>query len=220
MMHTTSVAARVAGETVLLLPEKALYWPAQKMLIVADIHFGKAAAFRALGVPVPRGTTTENLTGLDALVDAHGAEHIVFLGDFLHARAAHASATQQAMLAWRERRSGLRLTLVRGNHDRHAGDPPAWLGARIVEEPWSLGPFACCHHPQHRAGQWVLAGHLHPTAVLYGGGRDALRMPCFVAEPGLLVLPAFGEFTGGHAVPAAPGRQRFAVGAGRVWALP
>jgi metallophosphoesterase superfamily enzyme len=66
----------------------------------------------------------------------------------------------------------------------------------------------------------VLAGHLHPTAVLYGGGRDALRMPCFVAEPGLLVLPAFGEFTGGHAVPAAPGRQRFAVGAGRVWALP
>lgn len=109
---------------------------------------------------------------------------------------------------------------MRGNHDRHAGDPPAWLGARIVDEPWSQGPFACCHHPQHRAGQWVLAGHLHPTAVLYGGGRDALRMPCFVAEPGLLVLPAFGEFTGGHAVPAAPGRQRFAVGAGRVWALP
>ena len=50
------LSVRIAGETMLLLPEKALYWPAQHMLVIADIHFGKAAAFRALGVPVPRGT--------------------------------------------------------------------------------------------------------------------------------------------------------------------
>jgi DNA ligase-associated metallophosphoesterase len=204
MMHTTSVAARVAGETVLLLPEKALYWPAQKMLIVADIHFGKAAAFRALGVPVPRGTTTENLTGLDALVDAHGAEHIVFLGDFLHARAAHASATQQAMLAWRERRSGLRLTLVRGNHDRHAGDPAAQLGIALVDEPYEIGPFAFCHHPDIDTPGYALAGHIHPVYVL-ATRFDALRLPCFVVGSERMILPSFGSFTGGHAIRPEPG---------------
>ena len=54
---------QVAGESLLLLPEKAIYWPRERMLIIADIHFGKAAAFRSLGVPVPRGTTSENLAG-------------------------------------------------------------------------------------------------------------------------------------------------------------
>ena len=204
MMHTTSVAARVAGETVLLLPEKALYWPAEKMLIVADIHFGKAAAFRALGVPVPRGTTTENLTGLDALVDAHGAQHIVFLGDFLHARAAHASATQQAMLAWRVRRSSLRLTLVRGNHDRHAGDPAAQLGIELVDEPHQVGPFAFCHHPDLDTPGYALAGHIHPVYVL-ATRFDALRLPCFVVGSERMILPSFGSFTGGHAIRPEPG---------------
>ncbi len=200
----SSVAVRVAGETVLLLPEKALYWPQENMLVIADIHFGKAAAFRALGVPVPRGTTTENLLGLDALVDAHGARHIVFLGDFLHARAAHASATQQAMLAWRERRRDLRLTLVRGNHDRHAGDPSSLLGIELVDEPHALGPFAFCHHPDLDTPGYALAGHIHPVYVL-ATRFDALRLPCFVVGQDRMILPSFGAFTGGHALRPEPG---------------
>ncbi len=200
---TRGLAVRIAGETMLLLPEKALYWPAERMLVIADIHFGKAAAFRALGVPVPRGTTTENLTGLEALVDAHGARRVVFLGDFLHARAAHASATQAAMLAWRDRRRDLELTLVRGNHDRHAGDPAAALGIALVDEPHALGPFAFCHHPDLEMGQddagYALAGHIHPVYVL-ATRFDALRLPCFVVGRERMILPSFGAFTGGHAV--------------------
>ena len=200
----SSLAVRVAGETLLLLPEKALFWPMEKMLIIADVHFGKAAAFRALGVPVPRGTTTENLAGLDALVDAHGARHIVFLGDFLHARAAHASATQQARLAWRERRRALRLTLVRGNHDRHAGDPAALLGIELVDEPHAFGPFAFCHHPDLATEGYALAGHIHPVYVL-ATRFDALRLPCFVVGQERMILPSFGAFTGGHAIRPEPG---------------
>jgi len=201
---SANVAIQVAGERILLLPEKALFWPAEKMLIVADIHFGKAAAFRALGVPVPRGTTTENLDGLDALVDAHGARHIVFLGDFLHARAAHASATQQAMLAWRDRRRDLELTLVRGNHDRHAGDPAAALGITLVDEPHMIGPFAFCHHPDLDTPGYALAGHIHPVYVL-ATRFDALRLPCFVVGSKRMILPSFGAFTGGHALRPEPG---------------
>jgi DNA ligase-associated metallophosphoesterase len=194
----------------LLLPEKAVFWPAQKMLIIADIHFGKAASFRALGIPVPRGTTTENLIGLDALIDAHGAEHVVFLGDFLHARAAHASSTQQAMLAWRERRRDLRLTLVRGNHDKHAGDPAAVLGIELVDEPHMVGPFAFCHHPDLDPGNgaYTLAGHVHPAWVL-ATRFDALRLPCFVVGTDRMILPSFGSFTGGHVVTRAPGDAIF-----------
>ena len=208
----------VAGESLLLLPEKAMYWPREKMLIIADIHFGKAAAFRALGVPVPRGTTSENLAGLDALVAAHGARQVVFLGDFLHARAAHASSTQLAMLAWRQRHPELALMLVRGNHDLHAGDPAAALGIALVDEPHAIGPFAFCHHPGVDAPGYGLAGHIHPVYVL-ATRFDALRLPCFVVGEQGLILPSFGAFTGGHAVKPGPGDRIYVTSGDAVHAV-
>ena len=189
----------VAGETVLLLAEKALYWPARKMLVVADIHFGKAASFRAQGVPVPRGTTSENLAALDALMAAHDIAHIMFLGDFLHARAAHATATLAAMLAWRLRHPALKLTLVRGNHDRHAGDPAASLAIEMVDEPYAMAPFSFCHHPDIATCGYALAGHIHPSYLL-ATRFDALRLPCFVVGSQRMVLPSFGAFTGGFLI--------------------
>jgi len=189
----------IAGETMLLLAEKAVVWPREKMLIIADIHFGKAASFRAAGVPVPRGTTSENLAALDALIAAHDIGHVMFLGDFLHARAAHASATVAAMLAWRLRHARLKLTLVRGNHDRHAGDPAASLLIDLVDEPFEMGPFAFCHHPDLATSAYALAGHIHPSYRL-STRFDSLRLPCFVVGATRMILPSFGSFTGGFLI--------------------
>ncbi|TXF96475.1 ligase-associated DNA damage response endonuclease PdeM [Massilia arenae] len=214
----SGVMVEVAGESLLLLPEKALYWPRERMLIIADIHFGKAAAFRALGVPVPRGTTSENLAGLDALVAAHDVRQVAFLGDFLHARAAHASSTQLAMLAWRGRHPGLALMLVRGNHDLHAGDPAEALGMALVDEPHAIGPFAFCHHPGVDAAGYGLAGHVHPVYVL-ATRFDALRLPCFVVGEQGLILPSFGAFTGGHAVKPGPGDHIYVTSGDAVHAV-
>lgn len=203
-----SVGIELAGERLLLLPQKAVLWPRERMLVIADIHFGKAAAFRSFGIPVPRGTTSDNLRALDDLVAATGAGHVLFLGDFLHARAAHAAGTQAAMLAWRQRRRALRLTLVRGNHDKHAGDPAAILGIDLVDEPWTVGPFAFCHHPDLDLPAYILAGHVHPAFVL-ATRFDALRLPCFVVGPRRMILPSFGAFTGAHTVRPEPGERLF-----------
>jgi DNA ligase-associated metallophosphoesterase len=189
----------IAGEAVVLLAKKALWWPREKMLVIADIHFGKAAAFRSLGIPVPSGTTTQNLDGLDELVREHGAEHILFLGDFLHARASHAASTQAALLAWRQRNPQLTLTLVRGNHDKHAGDPAAILKIAMVDEPHTVGALSFCHHPDIAAPGYVLAGHVHPAFML-ATRFDKLRLPCFVVGATRMILPSFGAFTGGHTI--------------------
>ena len=209
----------LAGEQLWLLASKAIYWPARKMLIIADIHFGKAAAFRALGVPVPRGTTTQNLLALDALLARYACEEIVFLGDFLHARAAHAAATVAAMLAWRARHRDVRLTVVRGNHDAHAGDPAAALGIRMVDEPHSVGKLSFCHHPDTVAPGYVLAGHVHPVYHLRADG-DGLRLPCFLLGPSHAILPAFGAFTGGHALRPAAGERVYVTADAAIFPLP
>ena len=180
------------------------------MLIVADIHFGKAAAFRASGIPVPSGTTQANLDLLDILIDRHDIRRIVFLGDFLHARAGRATATLAALGQWRRRRHALELILVRGNHDRHAGDPPPALEIAVVDEPWRIGPLALCHHPQSVEGAFALAGHLHPVYRLAAGG-DALRLPCFVVDEHWALLPAFGAFTGGYQIAPRPGQRIYLV---------
>ena len=210
----------LAGQAVELLHERALWWPAERRLFVADLHLGKAASFRALGQPVPGGTTQENLARLDGLIEQHRPRELVFLGDFLHAAQSRTAPLLAAVADWRARHAGIDCTLVRGNHDHRAGDPPESLRIEIVDEPHLLGPFAACHHPQSHPTHFVLAGHLHPSCRLHGPGRDSLRMPCFVREAGRMVLPAFGEFTGGWRVEPAPGRVFYGVAGAAVWPLP
>lgn len=214
-----ALPVELAGERVLLLPQKALYWPRENMLVIADIHFGKAASFRALGVPVPGGTTRANLDLLDELVALHGARHLLFLGDFLHAKAAHAEATVAAMHAWRMSHPALKLTVVRGNHDLHAGDPPARLAIDMVDEPHPHNPFAFCHHPDLLAPGYLMAGHVHPVYRLRAGW-ESLRLPCFLAGEGRIVLPAFGAFTGGHAIVPSPGERLFVTSGESVVEVP
>ncbi len=209
-----------AGVELHLLPERAVWWPQSRTLFMADLHFGKAATYRALGQPVPGGTTQENLDRLSALMVKHSPQQLVFLGDFLHAAAARTAGVMAALDQWRERHAAVEMTLVRGNHDSRAGDPPASLQIEVVNEPYLLGPFALCHHPQLHATHFVLAGHVHPVCRLAGRGRDSLRMPCFMAAAGQAVLPAFGEFTGGWMVGAEVGRRLYPVGGDVVWCLP
>ena len=189
------------------------------MLIVADIHFGKAAAFRAQGVPVPRGTTTQNLDALDQLIALHGVQHILFLGDFLHARASHADATLTVLRNWRKRNPALILTLVRGNHDTHAGDPPSDLNINLTDEPHELGGFSFCHHPHVRARGYVLAGHLHPVYRLTVAG-DSVRLPCFVFGDSVGMLPSFGAFTGGFAISPQQGERIIVAADDAVFEVP
>ena len=221
----SAVAASVckvqwAGVALHLLPERAVWWPQGRTLFIADLHMGKAASYRALGQPVPGGTTQENLDRLSALVKKYLPQQVIFLGDFLHAAAARTASVMAALAQWRQQHAAVAMTLVRGNHDSRAGDPPVSLRIEVVDEPYLHGPFALCHHPQLHATHFVLAGHVHPVCRLSGRGRDSLRMPCFVAEAGRAVLPAFGEFTGGWMVGTAVGRRLYPVGGDVVWRLP
>jgi len=200
-----------------LLAEKAIYWPAQQALLIADIHFGKAAAYRRLGQPVPRGTTQANLARLDSLLARYPSRRLIFLGDFLHAPESRTPATLMQLHAWRQRHPQLELTLIRGNHDQRAGAPPATLDITVVPEPLLLGPFALQHEPNPHPTHYVLAGHWHPAFRLYGRGWQSLRLPCFCIGERLGVLPAFGAFTGMLEASAKAGQKIYVVGDNCVW---
>lgn len=186
-----------------MLPGRAAYWPRTATLLIADAHLGKAAAFRQAGIPVPQGTTEENLSRLSALVRDCGASRIVFLGDLVHDTAARHAASD-AFVRWREQHRDLEVVLVRGNHDRRAGDPPREWNVITVAEPLVESGLALCHAPREVAGCYAISGHLHPGVRLSGRGRDSVRLPCFWFTPTYAVLPAFGAFTGLAEIRPAP----------------
>lgn len=207
------------GVPLWLLPQRAAFDPIEHCLIVADAHLGKAASFRALGVPVPEAATTETLGRLSALLSATAARRLVFLGDLLHAARGRTAATLDALAGWRRAHAALAVTLVRGNHDAGAGDPPADLGFAVVDAPLRLGPWALVHEPEPVAGAYAIAGHVHPCVVLDGRARDRLRLPCFHFGPALGVLPAFGAFTGMHALARGVHDRVWAIAGDRVVAV-
>lgn len=211
------LTVQLAGAELWLLADKAIYYPEYRALLIADVHFGKAAAYRKLGQPVPHGTTQNNLQRLDALLETYACERLIFLGDFLHAPESRAAATLQAISQWRARHTNLEITLIRGNHDKRAGDPPAALEIVTVPEPLLLGPFALQHEPDPHPTHHVLAGHVHPVYRLQGRGRQSLRLACFYLNKKVSLLPAFGAFTGGFNIEPIQDSKIYVVGDGAVW---
>lgn len=206
----THVQTTIAGEDVRLLPERALFWPRRKTLFIADIHIGKAAAFRAAGSPVPVGSTTYDLQRLSRCISATSATRLVVLGDFYHARAGQAPATMEAVRSWRALHPDLHVEIIRGNHDRRSDPSPSVLQFTELNEGALDLPFVLAHHPVPSPNGHVLAGHIHPGAHLRGG-PERMKLPCFHIGRHVTVLPAFGSFTGLAAIETTAGDEVYVV---------
>ena len=199
------------GEQLICLPEHALFWPRERTLFVADVHLGKAASFRAAGVPVPSGHSSFDLDSLSQLLTAHQATRFVILGDLVHAETSYTEMLDRKFRTFRSRHGAVEMVLVRGNHDRNAGEAPDEWGLDAVAEPYALSPFQCCHEPDAAQGDgFELAGHLHPALRLQTA-REGITLPCFWQHAHGLVLPAFGSLTGKFTVRLKPGESAVVV---------
>lgn len=217
---TAHCAVHFGGEPLWLLPQRAAFLARHATLLVADLHLGKSAAFRAGGLAVPGGADAGSLARLSALIDALAARRVIFLGDFFHSRHAQNAATLAELSVWRNRHVDLTVDLVLGNHDLHAGVPPTQCAIGIHTPCMRLDALTLCHHPIATPGGHVIAGHLHPALTIRGPARDRVRLPCFVLRAGLCILPSFGEFTGAADFDPAPADRLYVVAQERVFALP
>jgi uncharacterized protein len=199
------------GQSFVLFPERAAFWHEQSALLIADPHWGKAATFRAGGIPVPSGTTTDAVKRLSSLVERTNAGRIFFLGDLLHAESGRSRSMFASLSQWRSANADIDVVLVRGNHDKRAGDPPGELGFSCVDAPYVIGPFVLAHYPLPSEAGYVIGGHVHPGVRLYGSGRQRERLPCFVFSPQVGILPAFGDFTGLGDVEPGDGVRVYAI---------
>ena len=201
----------VAGEELELLPERAVYWAKRGTLFLADTHWGKAATLRANAIAVPAGGTADDLARLTRAVEKTDCRRIVLLGDALHARAGRVQRTFQALADWRARLPHLDFLLVRGNHDKGAGDPPDELRIQCTNAPVIEEPFVFLHQPRETVLGYALGGHLHPAVKIYGAGRQSATLPCFWFTRQVATLPAFSSFCGRFVISPEPSDRVYAI---------
>ena len=199
------------GQHLLLLPERALYWKQSKMLVVADLHFGKAQVFRAGGIPIPIGTTADNIDRLSSLFERFRPKELLVLGDLMHGWIDGSGAFNATVDKWRRRWSDIRLSLVTGNHDLRAGQPPAIFRLDRVVSQHVVKPFVFSHKPKPKSDEYAIAGHLHPAVSVSGKAFQKETLPCFCFGAKRALLPAFGGFTGSHVIRPRPQERVFVI---------
>lgn len=186
----------LAGNPLELLPQRAVWWPAARSLVVADVHLGKDQVFRRAGIAIPSSVLEAELAALDGLLQKRPADRLIVLGDWVHAPPTDGEAWPAAISAWRARHAQLAIELVLGNHDR---DLPPWLSEWRMEGhqgPIKINGLELDHEVGYEPPVAGMSGHLHPVAWLRSG-RERLRLPAFARSGDHLILPAFGRFTGG-----------------------
>lgn len=203
------------GTELELLPQRALWQRDQGVLLVADLHLGKAESFQASGIPLPSDGDLGNLNQLLDLSGQLKPTRVVVLGDLIHSRVGLTAELRDKIRALPDL-LGCPLELIGGNHDQGS-----WLQDLQAGPPRRSGSLWLSHEPCTPSQGELLnvAGHIHPVAVL-GHGADRLRLPCFALHRAhrQLLLPAFGSLTGGYAVSSE--HQRWVIADARVLALP
>jgi DNA ligase-associated metallophosphoesterase len=170
-----------------------LFWPEERLLAVADLHFEKGSSFATRGMLLPPYDTAATLARLGALVSRYAPRTVIALGDSFHDGGGPARLSTEDKATLAELQRGRDWIWIAGNHDPDPSSEVAGSYAQYV----SVGALTFRHEPTGAAGE--VAGHLHPSARIAWRGRSLVRR-CFAADPHHVVMPAFGAYTGGLSI--------------------
>ncbi|MBL8646896.1 MAG: ligase-associated DNA damage response endonuclease PdeM [Sphingosinicella sp.] len=181
-----------AGHEMVPLPAGALWWPARRALLVADLHFEKASWFARFGQMLPPYDSLQTLSDLDALITATGAQTLWCLGDSFHDADGPGRLGDKALGLLTTLQSRVDWIWITGNHDLKAD------GLGHVRPEVEVDGIVLRHEAEAGSPLPEISGHFHPKIRVQGRGRMVSRR-CFVMSEHKLILPAFGALTGGLA---------------------
>jgi DNA ligase-associated metallophosphoesterase len=182
----------LAGATLAARASGALWWPAERLLCVADLHLCKSERLaRRGGALLPPYETAETLDRLAAEVALLAPARVVCLGDSFDDCAAGEALARADAERLTALIAGRDWVWIAGNHDPA---PPALHGRHLGE--LRLGPLVFRHAAAAAPEPGEVSGHYHPKLRLPLPVRAVTR-PCFLFDSRRLILPAFGAYTGG-----------------------
>ena len=206
------ITYQIQEQQLCLMPQKAIWWEAERMLLLADVHLGKVGHFRKAGIAVPTQIHQKDLLVLTQLVTDCQPQSLTILGDLFHS---NWNTDWYLFEDWVLKHKDLKINLVMGNHDIIPEKLFTDLNIAIFKETWEKPPFIFSHIPLEikslKNDLYNLCGHLHPAVSLRGRGSQHLRLACFYFGKQQGYLPAFGKFTGTAIIQVKEGDAIFVV---------
>lgn len=181
----------LAGLELTALGSGALWWDAQKLLCVSDLHLGKSERIaRQGGATLPPYEIQDTLTRLENDLSRSNAQTVICLGDSFDDLAAGQAISEPDRLWLSRLQTGRRWVWIEGNHDP---GPINLGGSHLAELP--LPPLIFRHIAQPgQSGE--ISGHYHPKVSIRTRLRTITR-PAFLVDSNRVIMPAYGTYTGG-----------------------
>ncbi len=201
------------GQHLILDPMKVIFWEEASMLILSDLHLGKAGHFRKHGIAVPGHIHSQDLSRLDFLIKKYQPEKIAFIGDLFHS---DINSEWHSFIQWMDSKP-VKMLLVKGNHDVLTEEIYHSSNMELYDE-LIMDPFHFSHK-KRESSHFNISGHVHPAVRLRGRAKQGLTVPCFYFSKGFGLLPAYGVFTGTYKIRPTAGDMVFATTGEEVIAL-
>lgn len=192
----------------LLTAEKIIYLPETAAIILSDLHLTKDVHFRKNGIGVPALLTHSTLNRLSSVIEKYKPSQIFILGDMFHS---DYNNGVHIFGLWRMKYPVIPVNLIHGNHDIFSNDIYKNMGIEPIGDSFISGSILLTHEPVLASKLLNICGHLHPVVKISGRARQSVRLPCFYFNGSNLILPAFGEFTGGKSIHPTRGQKVFAI---------
>ncbi len=208
-------ASRVllSGKSLIADTTGALYWPAEKALIVADLQLSNCSYLEGHDVLLPPYDTASSFEKLEEALDRYDPERVLALGNSFAGLASDGLSYHQR--DWlQDMMEGRDWYWIAGNDN---GALPSGIGGTAVPQLVLSGIKFRAEAVRAPVANEI-AGGLHPVAQISQYGH-LLRGRCFVTNGMRLIMPAMGNYSAGNNVLSAAFDPFLGQGGLFVWFL-
>jgi DNA ligase-associated metallophosphoesterase len=190
-----SYAIQFAQNEFILDAAGALYWPAQGILVVSDLHLEKGSYFASLGQPLPVYDTLDTLDRIEKVITTYQPRQVIALGDNMH----DAKALQRMLPTDLQRLKELTGSVshwswIVGNHDKDDYSISVLRNMDFYKD-LTVENVVFSHDFLENV-EYQIIGHYHPK-ITVKTKIQSIHGKCFVATDKKILMPAFGSYTGG-----------------------
>lgn len=206
-----------AGTSLTLTNQRVLFWKKHNILILSDLHLGKAAHFRKNGIALPTQVTLHDLQRLENLIRYLPVKQVVIVGDIIHAGANTEVSLLQHFIG---KFPDIHFVLIKGNHDRFTNTQWTTMGIHQIYQDWYLDNIYFTHQTNIIPHSATIIGHAHPGVRVRMPTKQFITFPCFVVSSQQITLPAFSRFTGLNTSPVSRDSARYAFHEQDIFCVP
>lgn len=197
LINNQVIPIKFVSHRLILDSNGVLYWPKHDLIIFSDLHLEKGSFLSQFANPLPRFDSSETIKRMLYVCELYRPQSVICLGDSFH----DGNALNRMEETDLHKLNQLIVDIpnwhwVLGNHDPDI--PQVVKGER--SKTVHINNLLFVHEPENiqalESIDGQIIGHYHPKSS-YKIANRKVSGKSFVCADSILLMPAFGKYTGG-----------------------